>query len=79
MTMTELIIHLEDADGEVVWWAESPDVPGFSAAAPTLAELRERAREALSARGARPVQIVERLVGKESGHGRVVTTDLVSC
>jgi predicted RNase H-like HicB family nuclease len=38
-----LMIHLERADTEtgVVWWADSPDLPGFAAAADTLAELRE--------------------------------------
>lgn len=45
----ELLIHLEAADGEAVWWAESPDAPGFTAAAPDLAELRARCAEALGA------------------------------
>lgn len=29
------------------WWAESPDLPGFSAAAPTLLELRDTVQAAL--------------------------------
>lgn len=45
--MTALVVHLDEADGEAVWWAESPDLPGFSAAAPTLAELRERVTGAI--------------------------------
>jgi predicted RNase H-like HicB family nuclease len=27
------------------WWADSPDLPGFSAAGPTLADVREQAHE----------------------------------
>lgn len=40
-------MHLEEADGEAVWWANSPDLPGFTAAAPSLADLRELVREGL--------------------------------
>jgi hypothetical protein len=65
-TMTELVIHLEGGDGEVVWWAESPQIPGFSAAAPTLKELRERAYRALR-EIAGPGPIVERLSAADSG------------
>lgn len=38
--MTHVKLHLEAVDGEEVWWAECDDVDGFTAAAPTLAELR---------------------------------------
>ena len=30
------------------WWAESPDAPGFTAAAPTFNEVREQARAGVS-------------------------------
>jgi predicted RNase H-like HicB family nuclease len=85
-TMTELIIHLEGGGGEVVWWSDSPDVPGFSAAAPSLAELRARATAALEEILGAPVQLVERLEGelverRDVGHwdARVAHTDLVPC
>lgn len=42
-----LIFHLEQADDEIVWWAESPDAPGMSAAADTLVECRRLAIESL--------------------------------
>lgn len=36
-----VLIHAELIEGpKLSWWAESPDVPGFSAAAETLVELR---------------------------------------
>ena len=63
-TVVELIIHLDDVDGEVVWWAESPGVEGFSAAAPTLAGLRETALAALVETLGGPVELVEKLVGE---------------
>lgn len=63
----ELMLHLERADDQVVWWAETTDVPGFSAAADTLAELRERVRSALlEITGGEPVELVERLAGLPS-------------
>ncbi len=62
MTSVELIIHLDSADDGVVWWAESPEAPGFTAAADSLAELRELATTGL--RGVLgDVSIVERLDG----------------
>jgi predicted RNase H-like HicB family nuclease len=85
-TMTELTIHLEAVEGEVVWWADSPDVPGFSAAAPSLVELRERATAALEEILGAPVPLVEHLDGVPVGRrdvdhwdARVAQTDLVPC
>jgi predicted RNase H-like HicB family nuclease len=78
MATVELVIHIEAADGEAVWWAESPEVPGFSAAAPTLAELRERATAALTELQGAPVRLTERLVGgEETGDVRVAKTELL--
>lgn len=57
----KVVIHFEriPGTGKPAWWAESPDVPGFSAAAPTLTELRvttERAvREIAEAEGMDPL------------------------
>jgi predicted RNase H-like HicB family nuclease len=81
---TELIIHLENVDGEVVWWAVTPDVAGFSATASSLSELRNRVTAALEEILEEPVTIVERLEGvqivrRDAGHWdvRVAQTDLV--
>ncbi len=73
-----LIMHLEafEIDGlrEVAWWAESPDVPGFSAAAPTVVRLRSSALEALVDHlGYRP-DVVESLACDGSS---VATADVV--
>lgn len=38
-----VLYHLE----EQVWWAESPDVAGFSAAADSLGDLQQRVRTVL--------------------------------
>jgi predicted RNase H-like HicB family nuclease len=76
MTTIELVIHMEVADGEAVWWAESPEVPGFSVAAPTLAEMRDRATTALAELRDGPVEIIERLVGEERGDVRVAEAEL---
>lgn len=40
----EIVYHREDG----VWWADSPDMPGFSAAGDTFAETRKLAIEDLS-------------------------------
>ena len=42
-----LLVHQEAGDQGVVWWAESPEVPGFSATDVSLDGLRARARDAL--------------------------------
>lgn len=44
MIETRVTYHHEDD----AWWAESPDVPGFSAAADSLPDLRQVVREGLS-------------------------------
>lgn len=46
--MTTMHFHVESSPEGAVWWAESPDVQGFTAAAPSLAELRDRCRDALN-------------------------------
>lgn len=40
-------VHLERADDGPSWWATSDDVPGLTAAAGTLDELRNRIRAVL--------------------------------
>lgn len=43
-----LCVHIEaDDEGEIQWWAESSDVPGFSALADSLVELEAQAKIAL--------------------------------
>jgi len=49
-TQIDLLIHLEqvpDPDPGFVWWAESPDLPGFSAAADHLPDLLRQAEAAI--------------------------------
>ena len=57
MTVT-LIIHEETANHASVWWAEAPDLPGFSVADETLPGLLSRSRlaieEILEERGVDP-------------------------
>ena len=45
----QALIHLEPSadDPGVIWWAEVAEVPGFYAAASSLAELRVRVMDAL--------------------------------
>lgn len=64
-----LLVHLEPAGDQQVWWAESPDVPGFSASDATLRDLLARSSWALTEiaeeRGDDPtsVDVVYELVG----------------
>jgi hypothetical protein len=44
--MATFYIHVEPAETEIVWWAETPDVAGLSLAAPTLRALRRLIDEA---------------------------------
>jgi len=51
--MVQIIVHMETTSPtDVSWWAESPDVPGFTAAAPSLPELVCRTEAALPEVGA---------------------------
>jgi hypothetical protein len=47
--MIRLVIHLQELseDGSLVWWAESPDLPGFSASDVELQSLLVRTRWAV--------------------------------
>ena len=40
-------IHLDAGERDLVWWAESLDVPGLTVAAPSLPELRTLLDEAI--------------------------------
>jgi predicted RNase H-like HicB family nuclease len=51
MSSTAFTVHKDMADEGVVWWAESDQVPGFSAAADTLDDLCRLISEAVSLRG----------------------------
>lgn len=44
--MRQITVRIHNESG--VWWAESPEVPGFSAAADTRDELRELIREGVA-------------------------------
>jgi predicted RNase H-like HicB family nuclease len=50
------------------WWADSPDVPGFSAAGRTLAEVRSLAIEGVEFACGEPVAIVEEGSGVARDH-----------
>ncbi len=57
------LVHLERTDDGPSWWAVSEEVPGFSAAAATLTELRTRISAALSDLGIEEGRFSEVLVG----------------
>jgi hypothetical protein len=42
-----LYVHVESTPSGPTWWAESPELPGFSAAASSLSELSVRAKWAV--------------------------------
>jgi predicted RNase H-like HicB family nuclease len=74
----ELIIHLEAAEDEAVWWAESPDVAGFTAAGSSLSELRRRAHAALTEITGGTVQLVERMAqGDDAPDGLAAKATLI--
>jgi hypothetical protein len=48
LPLCQIDIHLDQSDdGEPVWWADSPDIPGFSAGSNSLSGLRNRIWDAL--------------------------------
>jgi predicted RNase H-like HicB family nuclease len=55
-------IHLEPTETDVVWWAESGGMPGWSATAPTLRELRTLIEEAVRLYISEEVEIAMGLV-----------------
>jgi predicted RNase H-like HicB family nuclease len=59
MKQIELVIYQEEVDGELSWWATTPDVPELLAGDDTLPALRERARDALEWLLGEPVEIVK--------------------
>jgi len=67
--LIDLIVHLErvpEGKPHFVWWAESVDVPGFSAAADHLPQLLEQAESALrAALPDDPVEVVPRFATQE--------------
>ena len=71
MRVIEILIHLEAAGtaptDEVVWWAESSDLAGFSAAAYSLAVLRTLVNEALMEEFGPEFAVRERLAVEGEG------------
>ncbi len=47
--MITIVFHPEFIDGELAVWAESPDLPGFSAAGDSVVEVRALVLEFLAA------------------------------
>jgi hypothetical protein len=76
MTMEQNMIitityHLEPADGELVVWAESDNLPGFTAASNSLEETRKLVREHIADVDAAAV-VSERIDGLDRSGGSVV-------
>ncbi len=69
MQVVRLAVHMEPVPQErrIAWWADSEDVPGFSAVANSLPELRERATAALREVVATDVDIRYLLVSNREG------------
>lgn len=66
MRQVEVIYHVEPEG----CWAESPDIPGFSAAGDSLDEVRQLTRDGLAAHLGGPVDILERFSGEpDDPHG----------
>lgn len=61
-----LLIHVEPAESGLVWWTESPDVPGFTGAGEHLVDVRVRSeiavRELMAERGIADVSFAYELV-----------------
>lgn len=66
MTVT-FAIHLEQARDGVVWWAESEDARGLTAAADSLVELRRLIEEAVALHLGAGVETRLELVASEVG------------
>lgn len=64
-----IIYHHEDEG----WWAESPDLAGFSAAGATLAEVQQQGREGLAFFCCGDVEVKETVIYEED---RKVTIDM---
>ena len=74
--IVQLHVHLERVDGHPCWWADSPDVPGFSATADSLPEVVSRATWAIhdiyAEEGADVERVVTHLVGRRPDTGNPV-------
>lgn len=66
----ELRLELDD-ERQFVWWASSPDVAGFYAAAPFLHELIEQAQPALAERIDGDFEIVPIVVRPDASSGDI--------
>jgi predicted RNase H-like HicB family nuclease len=67
MNRTNVVMHDEDGS----WWADSPDMEGFTVVAPTLVALQEAARGALAFHldTDQSVLVAESMAGAESAGG----------
>lgn len=75
----ELTIHLERIEEEhkAVWWAESPEVDGFSVLGNTLGELRSAAVAALTEICGEPVELREQLAAPGTSVGELSPIQVV--
>ncbi len=69
------VVYHREPDG---WWAESPDVDGWSAAAPTLAELQALAEEGIRFALERDDVLVSHVLEHSPGMGSWVLFDFVA-
>ncbi len=63
------VVYHEDKDG---WWADSPAVPGWTATAPTLNDLRVLVEDGVRFALDRDDVIVEHMLSKSSGYAPIV-------
>ena len=64
MTRTKVVMHYEEGS----WWADSPDLEGFTVVAPTLVELQDAVRAAIAFHvdTNQPVLVAESMAGAQS-------------
>jgi len=60
-----VVIHYHVEDG--AWWAESPDLPGWSAAGDSFDEVRDQALSGVKHFAGEPVEISEVFPHSEAG------------
>ncbi len=70
MTNARFLVHMDAGDKEVVWWAESADIPGLSVAADTLTELRRLVFESVEVQVGATAEVTMHLAGLEAPASR---------
>jgi len=68
MRSVQFVVHMDVGDNDVVWWAESPDIPGLSVAADTLVDLRRLVSESASIHANPAAEVTFQLTGLATPH-----------